>query len=929
MHSECNVEHATSLLGLLNWYSLVFIRTTSSSQFSARHLTGTACLHRASCAMFVVVLVLLEVCRADGPANVIGLGLPTLMHFSEGLSNSSLRNGPPKMAEPAKMGTEPANMVGGPLIHLPDGSILQSIWHPNATPAIRKTFSSMMPFQSFLYHTISSGSNLVFLMPTEGARSRMSPTPEEGMQARSTSQPGTLFFRHDQMCVFTYGDSQDHESFMPPILYVAQEDLAQLQALGAKVWEEQLKGKTKAVFTMTFRSRTPSGLAPATGTPLETGNKAVDDAVKAIRSQTSKHWVTPPKEVVQLMSTGDARGVEGTNGYIFPPMMISNGVLMTLSTYAHSGVLDSLASIMEDEGIVQEGDPRILKRLVQEVMKRNLPYLRALSLNMICGCFDNFSQGLDQAETLGEVQALVRAISAYGALTHGWFVYLFPYWLGTGLRRAPSDGWFEVPVLMHFSEGLSKVPLRDGPANMDGQVNMIESRKMAEPAKMGTEPAKMAEPAKMGTEPAKMVAEPLARAISAFGALTHGWFVYLFPFWLGTGLRRAPSDPWFEVDSPTPISCVPLRGREGKGLGMATWYVGDAKERDSVNKNTHLPECLTENPNLPLILRVPSHFRISIKSLAARFREAMQQLPVKGAILLRNTGFTNFAEASEFLGALGIKRYADPSGREEAAPGLYHASLGVPQDMNIAPHQEHIVSKQPPKKLFLFCQSPSVTGGETPLAYAKDVWQGLKKSTQDQLRSRGVRFEMVRGNAAALGNPVNYTRSWQEHFVTHDFQTAVEKASDQFEGKVVVDQHSNIILTSPRLEAVRVIDGVEIYHSQLQNMHSLKWLWGDSDDYIEEEILEDVMAAVWSTASVFHWQAGTAETVSCKHLTHAEMQRPNLNLRSLRYSTPLRPTLFRKLDAPLKNISPVRLVLLRALNRVDELRVVSICRRVL
>ena len=400
----------------------------------------------------------------------------------------------------------------------------------------------------------------------------------------------------------------------------------------------------------------------------------------------------------------------------------------------------------------------ILKRFFQKLKDTNLPYLRSLDLTMICDCFDNFFDAWDEAQTVAEVRSLVQAISLFGALMHGWFVFEFPYHFGKGLRR------------LH---------------------------------------------------------DPKVR------------------------------DP-FISDAEHRGFSVPLRWREGRGLGAATFHCGDCKERARINSNNHLPLCL-HAANFPIVHRFVPKSNVHLQDLAVKARRIIEEhLPLEGAILFRGLPVANFSEASAFITSLGYTIYQDPSGREKVAKGLYHASLSVPKDINIAPHQEHIVSRHPPSKLFLYCQSPSVEGGQTPLVYAGDVWDSLQSETQDQLRRRGVRFEMVRGNAANSGNPVSFARSWQDHFLTDDLEAAVNKAADQFDGTVTVDEHGNIILRSTVLQAVKVIEGKEIYHSQLQNIYSLKWLWGDADAYVPTEIVEDVMGAVWKPAVVFPWQAGVA-----------------------------------------------------------------------
>ena len=467
------------------------------------------------------------------------------------------------------------------------------------------------------------------------------------------------------------------------------------------------------------------------------------------------------------MSTGDAKGLEGTDGYIFPRMVIGNGVFMVLCTYAHSGLLNILASLF-GQGVQEDHLNQQLKLLVQQIGEQNLPYLRTLGLDMVCECFDHFFAAWNQAETISGVQSLVSSISLFGALMHGWLVYLFPYRLGVELRRASP----KVPKV-------TNVP------------NVCDFFKI---------------------EPYQT-----SRTFS-----------------------------------------VPLRYREGKGLGVATWDVSSPNERAKLNANTHLPETLPSHASnaLPLIVRLQPCASSSIQSLAAMTREVIEErLSETGAILFRNFPLSTFQDASELLTALNYTLYPDPSGRELVAEGLYHASLGVPKDWNIGQHQEHIFSKEPPSKLFLYCQTPSPEGGETPLAHAGKVWELLSKKTRDQLRARGVRSEMLRGNNASE-NPIPYRRSWQGHFLTGDLETAVRKVSEQFDGELTVDKYKNIIVTSPKSQAFKVVEGREIYYSQLQNIYSLKWMWGDADEYISDEILEDVMSAIWNAATVFKWEAG-------------------------------------------------------------------------
>lgn len=282
--------------------------------------------------------------------------------------------------------------------------------------------------------------------------------------------------------------------------------------------------------------------------------------------------------------------------------------------------------------------------------------------------------------------------------------------------------------------------------------------------------------------------------------------------------------------------------------------------RGDGQKHAFARELAEQNDSLPHILRLNAAQSVSLTELTVAARAKVQELlPSKGAILFRGLPLSTFSEASDFIAALGYTMYPDPSGREKVANNLAHSSLAVPPSFNICPHQEHIVSHRPPTKLLLFAHKPSKVGGEMPLCKASDVWTSLPLKVREQLSKRGVRFLMVRTNANSSASNISASRTWQEHWQTQDVSTARRLAAEQFPGMVTVDEHQTIYVRSPRLEAYKESEGITYYRTQLQNMYSLNWFWGDSDERINNEILEEIMGAVWSPCVVFTWQAGVVE----------------------------------------------------------------------
>lgn len=580
----------------------------------------------------------------------------------------------------------------------------------------------------------------------------------------------------------TYGATRDH-GYLQPLFRVLPEDLPHLNDFAAEVFDNQMRGESKVPMTLGFTATLPE-CPDAIEVPLicdpPTGNGAVDEAIAELNSMIKENWVQPPPDMLQFLTKGDAKGLEGTDGYTFPSMVIANGVLMVLCSYAHSGVYNILAEQLQD-GIPEELLP-FLKNHMKCVAEQNVPYLEALSLDTICRGFKVFLFGLDRAEAACEVRLLVAAVSLFGSVMHGHFVRHFPYRLGLSLRREPC-----------FREELSS-------------------------------------------------------------SNTH---------------------------------FAPLRSRGGRGLGAATfWQEASVEEQGKRVINLHLPDRLpAATADFPVVVHLqPPGVSAPLGDLAAKARPILdEQLAAKGAVLLRGLPLQSFEDASKFVTSLGYTMYPDPSGREQVAPGLYHASLQVPADFNVSPHQEHIVSKHPPAKLFLYCLLPSASGGETPLARAGDVWDLIPQDTREQLRHRRVRFELERVNGKNPQGPNKYPRSWQhannkdkkprswqDHFLTQDLQTAIDRVSENY-GTPTVDDNGNISVLSQPLEVFCLKESRELYRSQLQNIYSLYWLWGDTDEYLPLAVLEDVMSAVWGAARVYQWKAGDVLVFDNETVLHGRL----------------------------------------------------------
>lgn len=137
-------------------------------------------------------------------------------------------------------------------------------------------------------------------------------------------------------------------------------------------------------------------------------------------------------------------------------------------------------------------------------------------------------------------------------------------------------------------------------------------------------------------------------------------------------------------------------------------------------------------------------------------------LPQAGGLLLR--GFTP-------PGVEGFRRFAASFGhpllnyefgstpRSQVSAGVY-TSTEYPAHQSIPLHNEQAYTRQWPMKIWFYCDLPSPTGGETPIADSRAVYRRLSPALRERFESKRLMYVRNYGNGLDL--------PWQQVFNTED-----------------------------------------------------------------------------------------------------------------------------------------------------------------
>ncbi len=175
---------------------------------------------------------------------------------------------------------------------------------------------------------------------------------------------------------------------------------------------------------------------------------------------------------------------------------------------------------------------------------------------------------------------------------------------------------------------------------------------------------------------------------------------------------------------------------------------------------------------LPLMVE-PETRDIDLASWAAASRGQIEEwLRRDGAILFRGFDIETVDQFREVASAVSpeLLRYEDPSTPRteiKEGGGNVYTSTEYPPDQVIPHHNELSYNPAWPMKIFFYCVTPSETGGETPLADSRRLFDRLDPAVRERFASRGVMYVRNFGEGVGL--------SWQKVFGTSERERVEEQ----------------------------------------------------------------------------------------------------------------------------------------------------------
>jgi alpha-ketoglutarate-dependent taurine dioxygenase/acyl carrier protein len=247
------------------------------------------------------------------------------------------------------------------------------------------------------------------------------------------------------------------------------------------------------------------------------------------------------------------------------------------------------------------------------------------------------------------------------------------------------------------------------------------------------------------------------------------------------------------------------------------------------------------------------------------------QLLSDGALLFRgfqSTGVTDFEKAIQSLWG-ELLTYQDRATPRQQVAGNVYTSTEYPSSHRIFLHNENSFACSWPTRISFFCAQPAQTGGATPIADIRRVWQRIDPAIRQRFMEKQVMY--VRNFGQGFGLP------WHTVFNTtdrSDLEAYCQEADIHVEW---LDQGQRLRTRQVRPAAVQhpqTGDWAWFNHAAVLNVSTLKpslrdaflnefsredlpnnTYYGDGSE-IESDVLDHIRAAYEAEKRVFSWQAG-------------------------------------------------------------------------
>lgn len=272
---------------------------------------------------------------------------------------------------------------------------------------------------------------------------------------------------------------------------------------------------------------------------------------------------------------------------------------------------------------------------------------------------------------------------------------------------------------------------------------------------------------------------------------------------------------------------------------------------------------------LPLVVNPKNEIRLSVASAQLRELADLHLLDC-GAMLFRGFDVLSVEEFQQFAADFGhpLLSYEFASTpRTQVAEGIY-TSTEYPPHQAIPLHNEQSYTRDWPMKIWFYSAVAAQSGGATPIADSRKIYQSIAPGIRDRFANRGLMY--VRNYGSGLDVP------WNQVFNTDD-RAVVERYCQQHDiacewkadGELRTYQICQATARHPRTHEMVWFNQAHLFHISALEPALRETLldivaeedlprnvyYGDGKP-IEDAILDEVRAVLDAHKVAFPWQQG-------------------------------------------------------------------------
>jgi alpha-ketoglutarate-dependent taurine dioxygenase len=289
---------------------------------------------------------------------------------------------------------------------------------------------------------------------------------------------------------------------------------------------------------------------------------------------------------------------------------------------------------------------------------------------------------------------------------------------------------------------------------------------------------------------------------------------------------------------------------------------------DNIEVNT---EFIDEGMQLPLVITPKRSGVPLVDFLKPNLEELEALLSRYGGVLFRGFQVDGPEGFESTIGTCyrDLLNYNDRSTHRSQVHGKVYTATDYPPELEILLHNESSYAARFPTRIFFYCVEPAETGGETPVADIRKVYERIDPAIRKPFEDNGVLY--VRNLA---GGPFGFT--WQEVYQTQD-RNEMERFCEEAETQYEWLGENNVRTRQTRPAVARhPVTGEMLWlnHATLLNVFALEQkmqemmlkffkvadlpnntYYGNGES-ISKEVINELKRAYESATVAFKWQPG-------------------------------------------------------------------------